>query len=251
MNMVIKIYMKTVLPSHRKRKIAVCLFLLLTKKATHSHGSCLVSHSVNGKKTESGCTYDKHVAQRLRVWALELTVDLKNLFITGLNAYIWSMRERENEREEERERGREGRARHEDHIVEASGDDLQELTTHLAVPRTCQTAHRRTAHPAPARPHPSSPRTPPSADCTPRLSWTAHPAGPHSPASCAPGPGRTVHPALAGPHSPAPARRLQRTAHPGLSWTAHPADPARPASRAPPPVGTAPRLPALDRYQSA
>ena len=36
----------------------------------------------------------------------ELTVDLKNLFITGFNACIWSMRERENERKSEREEGR-------------------------------------------------------------------------------------------------------------------------------------------------
>lgn len=74
------------------------------------------------------------------------------------------MRERKSEREEGR-----GRARHEDHIVEASGDDLQELDH------------------APCRPaHPAGPRTRPD-----HMSARPHipaPAGPHTPAPCAPRP---------------------------------------------------------------
>lgn len=134
----------------------------------------------------------------------ELTVDLKNLFITGFNACIWSMRERENERKSEREEGR-GRARHEDHIVEASGDDLQELDH----------APRRPAHPArphiPAPAQPSSPRTP-------------APAGLRTPASAVPHtlPDRAprlpqdltaqlpAHPSSSGPRAPAPAGPLAR-----------------------------------------
>lgn len=56
MNIVIKIYMKTVL--HRKGNIGACLFLCLTKKPTHSQG-LLFGFRVNGKKIESGSAQDK------------------------------------------------------------------------------------------------------------------------------------------------------------------------------------------------
>lgn len=106
MNMVIKIYMKTVLPSQEKKDS--CVPFLTLNKESHSQPRAPVWFQRQWKENRKWMYLRQACGSEVEGLGSELTVDLKNLFITGLNAYIWSMRERENEREEEPERGREG-----------------------------------------------------------------------------------------------------------------------------------------------